>query len=436
MKILVLTNLYPPHHAGTFDYHCQTVTDALRLRGHSILVLTSMHGLRNEERDGQTDRRLILNGVYGNPAISGVTELRRHEIYNNAVLTETLQEFQPDLVYVFSLSGLSKSLIFNLYRSRLPVVYDVFDNWLSVDVRKDPWLRFWNAPSLSLIEGPARAALEMSGERGRLDSTAPTRMAKGYDRLPTLFGSEKERADVKPDSIAGFRFDHMYFSSHSLKQTCERIGFCVNHAEVIYPAITASYLGPVKPASAPMTKFLAVAPLVEENGLMTILKALKTVRGAKLPATLSIYGRGESSFVATLRSFVVSNQLPVEFLNVSNLYSDLPAAYKRHDVFLHTPEWDEPFPFAALQAMGCGLPVIAAANGGAAELIRHGENGLTFPPGDAGQLAARIQELQISPALRHQMAQTAQEEVLAKFNETVVMDQIENYLTAAQAQTA
>jgi glycosyltransferase involved in cell wall biosynthesis len=127
--------------------------------------------------------------------------------------------------------------------------------------------------------------------------------------------------------------------------------------------------------------------------------------------------------------------LPVEFLNVSNLNSDLPALYKRHDVFLHTPEWEEPFPFAALQAMGCGLPVIAAASGAAAELLRHGENGLAYPPGDASQLAARVQELQISPALRQQMAQSAQEEVLAKFNESVVMDQIENFLAVSQAQT-
>ena len=58
MKILVLTNLYPPHHAGTFDNHCQTVTESLRLRGHKILVLTSSHGLRTEQRDSQIERRL------------------------------------------------------------------------------------------------------------------------------------------------------------------------------------------------------------------------------------------------------------------------------------------------------------------------------------------------------------------------------------------
>jgi glycosyltransferase involved in cell wall biosynthesis len=113
----------------------------------------------------------------------------------------------------------------------------------------------------------------------------------------------------------------------------------------------------------------------------------------------------------------------------------MSAVYKQHDVLVHTPEWAEPFPFTPLEAMGCGLPVIGAISGGAEELLHHGENSLTYPPGNAEQLAARIQELLISPALRCQMAETAQSEVLAKFNDATVMDQVENFLTVSQSQT-
>ena len=84
--------------------------------------------------------------------------------------------------------------------------------------------------------------------------------------------------------------------------------------------------------------------------------------------------------------------------------------------------------------MGCGRSVIGSTAGAAGELLRHGENALTFPPGDAEQLAFRIQELIVSPALRCQMAQAAQEEVLTRYNDAVVTDQIENYLLAAQNQ--
>jgi glycosyltransferase involved in cell wall biosynthesis len=436
MKILVLTNLYPPHHAGTFDNHCQTVTESLRLRGHTILILTSSHGLRVEQRDGEVERRLQLNGVFGHPSLKGVMELKPLEIHNNEVLRDALDQFQPDVVHVFSLFGLSKSLIFTLYNSKRPVVYDVFDHWLSANVREDPWLQFWNSPSLPFLAQSARKALEMSGERIRLDATAPTRLMRGYDRVPGIFGEGKDRAVVAPNSIPGFRFDRIYFCSQTLKHLTEQVGFCVNHADVIYPGITAAYIGDIKPAGVPMKRFLIVARLTKESGVMTALKALKIARVARLDVTLSIYGRGDSKYVADLRSFVVANQLPADFLNVSNQNTDLPAVYKQHDVLLHTPEWAEPFPFTPLEAMGCGLPVIGARSGGMEELLRHGENALTYPAGDAEELAARMQELQISPALRCQMAEVAQAEVLAKFNDTTVIDQIENFLAISQAQTA
>jgi glycosyltransferase involved in cell wall biosynthesis len=435
VKILALTNLYPPHHAGTFDTHCQNTVEALRLRGHTVMVLTSMHGLRAEQRDREVSRSLLINGAFGEPKVTKIQPLRAQEIHNNQALRDAIAEFQPEIVHVFSLVGVSKSLIFTLHNSRLPVVYSVYDHWLAKGVEEDPWLRYWNAPSLPFLEQSGRSALEMSGERGRLDATAPTRLMKGYDRIPALYGDAKARAGGEPNAIAGFRFERLYFCSKALKEMTERVGFAVSHGEVIYPGISQAYFGPIRPASAPMKRFLLVGRLTEESGMMTALEALKIARSAKLDVSYHIYGRGESSVVAALRSFVVTNHLPVEFMTVSNLNMDMAGIYKKHDVYLHTPEWAEPFPVAALEAMACGLPVIGSTAGGADELLRHGENALTYPPGDAAQLAARMQELQISPALRCQMAETAQADVMARFNDSVVMDQVENFLTESQAQT-
>jgi glycosyltransferase involved in cell wall biosynthesis len=152
----------------------------------------------------------------------------------------------------------------------------------------------------------------------------------------------------------------------------------------------------------------------------------------KIDVNASIYGRGDSKYLAELRSFVVTNGLPIEFLTVPNQNTDLPAIYKKHDALLYPVEWAEPFPFTALEVMACGLPVIGTSSRESEELLRHGENAFTYPAGDDEQLAGCIQQLLISPALRCQMAETAQAEVLAKFNETTVMDQIENYLTVSQ----
>lgn len=389
--------------------------------------------MRAEQRDGHVERRLRLNGVFEHPRLAKINDLKPLEIHNSAVVKEVVERFQPDVIHVFSLHGLSKSLIFTLRNTKLPVVYDVADHWLSAGVREDPWLRFWNAPSLSFLESSTRTALEMSGERGRLDSTAPTRMRKGYERLPMLYGDAKTLAAVEPNSIPSFRFDRIYFCSQTLKQLTETVGFVVSHAEIIYPGIqTQQFIGEIKPGSAPIEKFLIVSKLDKDSGVMSALEAIRQARAIKVKASLSVYGRGDSNYIAELRSFVVRHQLPVEFLTVSNLNNDMPSVYRRHDALLYTPEWLEPFPTVPLEAMACGLPVIGSRAGGANELLRHGENALTYAAGNAAELAARIQEIQMQPALRTQMAETAQGEVLSKYNESIVTDQIENYLNVSQ----
>jgi glycosyltransferase involved in cell wall biosynthesis len=420
VKILVVTNLYPPHHAGTFDLRCESAVENLKLRGHQLHVLTSTHGMNLPQQGGAVERRLLLNGVHDHDLVTDYKELKELELQNHAALRETIASFAPEVVHIFSLFGLSKSFLFHLHHCGVPVVYDVADNWLTLEVRNDPWLRWWNHPAMNLT----RKALELSGQRNAVDELAPTRLMKGYDRMPELY------ADAPPpNSLHAFRFERIYFASPWLKESAEQAGFQVGHSEVIYPGVAAqNFVGEVKPASAPVEKFLVVSPLHKRSGVLTAVKAIQRLRQNKVRASLSIYGRGDSSYVAELRSLIALQQLPVEFLNVSNLVRDLPAVYVRHDALLYTSEEPEPFSFTVLEAMAAGLPVIGTALGGTRELLRHGENGFTYAPGEPYELAQRIQELQLSPALRAQMAETAQTEVLAQFNETAVTDRIEAFL--------
>ena len=407
-----------------YDFRCQNVADALRLRGHQVHVLTSRHGIGSEQRGPDIDRRLELNGVYEHPLVTKYKDLRRLEVQNHMALREAIAAFQPDLLHVFSLHGLSKSLIFTLRNARLPTVYDVADYWLADGVREDPWLRWWNNPAAPFGNSFRRSVLELFGGRGKLDALAPTRMMKGFDRVPALYGRQ-----TIANSIAAFRFDRLYFASQSLKHATEEAGFRVNHAEVIYPGIpTQSFVNDVKPPSAPFSKLLIVGSLDAKSGVLTAVKGICLARENKIKMSLSIYGRGDTDYIAQLRSYIAMHQVPVDFLPVSNLVRDLPSLYRKYDGVLHPSEWNEPYSLTPLEAMASGVPVIGTTIGGAGELFRHGENALTYMPGDEADLARRLQEIHEQPELRCRMADNAQQEVLAKYNETAVMDRIENYL--------
>jgi len=290
-------------------------------------------------------------------------------------------------------------------------------------------LRWWNRPGTNLLRG----SLELSGQRKRFDGTAPTRLMPGLDRVPELFGPPKRVAQLPPNSVSACRFDRIYFCSEALKALTEEAGFQVGHAEVIHPGIsTQTFYGEVKPIGHPVKRLLVVTRLAEGSGVMTALQALRQARENGLKVTLSIYGRGESDYVSQVRSFVVQHQLPVEFLTVSDQSRDLAAVYRQHDALLYTPEWEEPFAVTPLEAMASGLPVIGAKIGGGRDFLRHGENALTYTAGDALELASRMQELQMQPALRRQMAETAQVEISSNYHESGVIDRIESYLNLSR----
>ena len=429
MKILALTNLYPPHHAGTYNMSCQLLVEALTTRGHQLHVLTSTHGIGAEQKGGQIERRLRINGAFGDPLVTSYKELKALETTNHRVLRETCESFAPNLIYVHSLAGLSKSLIFALQNSRIPTVYSVDDYWLAREVAKDPWLRWWNNPNSG---GIVRAVLEVFGQRSRVDAIAPTRASKADHRMPQLFTDRTALTGAQPNSLISFRFEHIYFCSQTVKFASESAGFRIGHGEVIYPGVpTQAFFGEVKPPSAPLTKFLLVSRLDAQSGALTVIKALRSFRARGGSATLAVYGRGDSDYMAQVRSEVAAHQLPVEFLPISNMTKELPAVYRRHDALLYTAEWNEPFSVTPIEAMASGLPVIGSCIGGAGEIFREEQNALTYAPGDSETLASRMLLLQQNPQLRCQIAETAQQEVLSQLNESAVTDRIEAYLQSA-----
>lgn len=75
-------------------------------------------------------------------------------------------------------------------------------------------------------------------------------------------------------------------------------------------------------------------------------------------------------------------------------------------------EWWETFSYAAQEPLARGIPAIASDLGALPELVRNGETGLLFPPGDAGALAERIERLWTDPALRARLGAQARASIL------------------------
>jgi glycosyltransferase involved in cell wall biosynthesis len=83
---------------------------------------------------------------------------------------------------------------------------------------------------------------------------------------------------------------------------------------------------------------------------------------------------------------------------------DVWAELRELDVLVHCSVRPEPFGQVVLEGLAAGVPVIAAAAGGPAELITDGVNGLLTTPGDSAELAAAMRRLVDDPDLREKLA--------------------------------
>ncbi|HUO86960.1 MAG TPA: glycosyltransferase, partial [Thermoanaerobaculia bacterium] len=85
------------------------------------------------------------------------------------------------------------------------------------------------------------------------------------------------------------------------------------------------------------------------------------------------------------------------------------------DLFVLASRGDA-YPTVLLEAAAAGLPVIATHGGGVPEIVADGESGLLVPPGDAGRLAAAIEELLSDPPRAAAMAAAARRRAASDFS--------------------
>lgn len=98
----------------------------------------------------------------------------------------------------------------------------------------------------------------------------------------------------------------------------------------------------------------------------------------------------------------------------SGFEHDVSRAINGLDVLVHASVRPEPFGRVILEAMACGVPVVASGAGGVLEFVENERTGLLFGPGNVGEMAAAVSRLIENPRLREQCAEAALSRFLAR----------------------
>jgi D-inositol-3-phosphate glycosyltransferase len=156
-----------------------------------------------------------------------------------------------------------------------------------------------------------------------------------------------------------------------------------------------SLAGPAATRDPHRSRILTVARLVERKGIEDLIRALPLVPGAELVVVGGPPGGdlGDDPYARRLRSVADQCRVGDRFVLAGAVPADeMPGWYRSADVLAATP-WYEPFGLTALEAMACGVPVVASAVGGLADTVVAGVTGDHVPPRDPRTLGVTLRRL-------------------------------------------
>lgn len=158
-----------------------------------------------------------------------------------------------------------------------------------------------------------------------------------------------------------------------------------------------------------------ICALRPEKGLPTLLKAFAGINDHTKTATcnlkLLIVGSGPELDRLQAQSRALSIASDCIFEPAT---SRVPEWLQAIDIFV-LPSLSEAFSNSLMEAMACSCCAVASRVGGNPELVREGETGLLFTPGDSADLARKLELLLEQPSLRKQMAGGAARLIREKF---------------------
>jgi glycosyltransferase involved in cell wall biosynthesis len=202
------------------------------------------------------------------------------------------------------------------------------------------------------------------------------------------------------------------------------------------PMADLDALAHLDPAPAGTVRVGLIATFSRWKGHDTFLRAI-----AALPAAAhvrayiiggALYDTDGSQYSAEeLRALAVAHGLGRQ-VGFTGFVQDADCVMRSLDIVVHASTAPEPFGLVIAEAMACGRALVTSATGGAAELVRAGEDALTHRPGNAADLTAAIQGLAGDPAARARLGRAARAAAACRYDARRLADEfVSTYETAA-----
>lgn len=182
----------------------------------------------------------------------------------------------------------------------------------------------------------------------------------------------------------------------------------VNLRDLFVPGATADRRG-----------VLYVGRLVEAKGVEDLLGAWAAASTTTQAQGLQIIGSGSQLAALQSKARALGMSDSVQFLGAVS-HRELAPYYQQTALLVFPSIGQEGLGLAAIEAMGCGCPVLASEVRSLADVITDGETGFTYPIGDTATLTQKLDELLLSPERCSEVAERGRALATSRFDWSVV----------------
>tara|TARA_B100000674_G_C37918050_1_gene951930 strand:+ start:400 stop:1590 length:1191 start_codon:yes stop_codon:yes gene_type:complete len=371
MKLLVVTNLYPPQELGGYGRSIADFVWGLRERGHSIQVLSSDTPHLGDSSDQgpsgeEVDRRLQLKGSYqgGVRALQDPQQRKAIDQANIALIRGWLRRQHWGGVLLGNLDLLGPELLPALLEAECVVQHHI-----------------------GFVRAPFPPSAWPHSDRYRLVA-----------------------------------------ASEAVRSALVSAGLPTSQASVVYPGVRSELFGietvgmqpPLMPNGSRQRplKVCFAGLLMGSKGAHTLIEALIQVKQQGINVQASLAGDSfQNGYREQLEERLKQNDLDgaVQFVGQLERRA-LARFYALHHVGVFPSIHPEAFGIVAAEMMASGLVVVSSGVGGAGELIDDGRTGLLFQAGDSQDLARCLMRLASDAALITRLRQAGQRQTRQSFS--------------------
>lgn len=223
--------------------------------------------------------------------------------------------------------------------------------------------------------------------------------------------------------------DAVYSSSQCSVEWCARhYGSEATAIPIIHSGVDTAHFSPCDGARDDRPTVIFVGRIARNKGVFELLEASIALSREVPGLQLRVVGSGERKVVEELKAQAVA-QGGEGLLDLAGFVSreNLPGQLCRAHVFAAPSIYEGGPGFVYLEAMSCGLPVIACTGSGAAEVVTPGQTGLLVPPNNPVALVAALRRLLADPREREAMGQRARQYVVQQADSEFCLKRLEAF---------